>query len=332
MPKKDIVVVGASAGGIEAMRTLLGSLPQGFPASVFFVQHISPDAPSMLPVILERAGRLPVDSARDGVEFRPRHVYVAPPDHHLLLGPGGRMRVTRGPKENRFRPAVDPLFRSAARAYGPRVVGVILSGGLDDGTMGLLAVKQQGGTAVVQEPSEALTPSMPLSALRHVKVDYTLRLAEIGALLVRLAGEEAEGRSQPVSDELEIEVKIALEDKALDAGVMELGMPSSYACPDCHGVLLRLKSEGVLRFRCHTGHAYTADSLLAGVNENVEDSLWNCIRSLEEGEMLLRLMAEHHGEEEQHGTRASLLRQAADLRRRADTVRQAAMTQEQAAG
>jgi two-component system chemotaxis response regulator CheB len=325
MPKKDIVVVGASAGGIEALRSLVGALPADFPASVFVVQHLSPDAPSLLAAILERAASLPVEGARDGERFRPAHVYVAPPDHHLLLDRGGVMRVTRGPKENRFRPAVDPLFRSAARAYGPRVVGCVLTGNLDDGTTGLLAVKRQGGTAVVQDPAEAVAPSMPLSAVRHVKVDYVLPLAEIGPLLVRLAAAPAEERSYPVGDELDIEVKIALEDKAIEAGVLELGEPSNYACPDCHGVLLRLKAEGPVRFRCHTGHAYTADSLLAGIGENVEDSLWSSIRALEEAEMLVRHLAEHLSEGEQNGPAEALLARAADLRRRADLVRQATL-------
>jgi len=184
----------------------------------------------------------------------------------------------------------------------------------------------------VQEPDEALVPSMPQSALRHVKVDYRLPLAEIGPLLARLAGEPAGERIYPVSDDLEIEVKIALEDKALEAGVMELGGPSQFACPDCHGVLLRLKAEGPMRFRCHTGHAYTADSLLSGVNEQVEGALWNSIRALEEGEMLLRHMVEHlGGDGQQHGSAADLRRQADDFRRRADTVRQATLKREAAA-
>jgi two-component system chemotaxis response regulator CheB len=181
----------------------------------------------------------------------------------------------------------------------------------------------------VQDPEEALVPSMPQSALRHVKVDYCLPLAEIGPLLARLAGESSEERSRTVSEELDIEVKIAMEDRAVEAGVMELGEPSSFACPDCHGVLLRLKADGPMRFRCHTGHAYTADSLLSGVTENVEDSLWNSLRALEEGEMLLRHMVRHLGETRQHAPAADLLRQADELRRRADLVRQATLSHAQ---
>lgn len=195
MPGKEIVVVGASAGGLEAMKELVGKLPRNFPASVFIVWHTAPDAPGVLPKILAAAGgELPVANARNCEQIQPGRIYVAPPDHHLLIE-RGFVLLSRGPKENRFRPAVDPLFRSAAQAYGPRVAGVILSGGLDDGTAGLLAVKQQGGTAIVQDPAEALYPSMPQSAMKHVAVDYCLPAAAIASLLVRLTStpEEAEG-------------------------------------------------------------------------------------------------------------------------------------------
>lgn len=240
MPK-DIVVVGASAGGIEAVRVLVVSLPADFAASVFIVVHTSPEAPSMLADILDRSGRLPAITPNDGERIRPGTVYVAPPDRHLLIEPN-RVRITRGPKENRFRPAVDPLFRSAAQTYGPRAVGVILSGYLDDGTAGLWTVKQLGGTAVVQDPADAVVPYMPLNAMTHVQVDYCLPVEEIAPLLVRLttAAAEEEGAFQ-VPKEVEIEVNIAKEQKALEAGVLQLGEPSNYACPECHGVLLQLQ-------------------------------------------------------------------------------------------
>ena len=164
---REIVVIGASAGGIEALSALLALLPADFPAAILVVVHISADSPGVLPSILARAGVLPVETAKDGVAILPGRVYVAPPDRHLLLEPGS-IRVTRGPKENRFRPAIDPLFRSAAQAYGEQVIGVVLSGSLDDGTAGLWAIKDRGGLAIVQEPSEAAYPSMPLSALQYV--------------------------------------------------------------------------------------------------------------------------------------------------------------------
>jgi two-component system chemotaxis response regulator CheB len=329
VPAKDIIVVGASVGGIEALRTIAGGLPQDFPASVFVVVHTAPEAPGVLADILDRAGSLPAAFATDGERLQPGRIYVAPPDRHLIIEPN-RIRLTRGPKENRFRPAVDPLFRSAAQVYGPRVIGVILTGYLDDGTAGLWAVKQLGGTAIVQDPHEALAPSMPASAMRQVRVDHCLPIGEIAPLLVRLTSAplDEEGAYE-VPDEMDIEVKIAKEHTALDVGVLKLGEPSNYACPECHGVLLQLKEEKRVRFRCHTGHAYSVDSLLAEISEGVEDSLWNAIRSIEESVLLLRHMAEHLDESENGHTSEKFLARAKEAERRADVVRQAVMTDKQ---
>jgi two-component system chemotaxis response regulator CheB len=329
VPAKDIIVVGASVGGIEALRTIAGGLPKEFPASVFIVLHTSPEAPGILADIIDRAGALPAAYAADGERIQPGRIYVAPPDRHLIIEPN-RVRLTRGPKENRSRPAVDPLFRSAAQVYGPRVIGVILTGYLDDGTAGLWAVKQLGGTAIVQDPHEALAPSMPASALRQVRVDYCLPVAEIASLLVSLTAAplDEEGEHE-VPKDMEIEVRIAKEVTALNAGVLKLGEPSNYACPECHGVLLRLKEENRIRFRCHTGHAYSIDSLLAEITEGVEDSLWNAIRSIEESVLLLRHMAEHLPESENGHTSEKFLARALEAEQRADLVRQAVMNQEQ---
>ncbi len=323
MPK-DIVVIGASAGGIEALRVLIGGLPADLQASLFVVVHTSPEAPSMLADILNRCGKLQALTPRDGERIQPGTIYVAPPDRHLLVEPN-RVRVTRGPKENRFRPAVDPLFRSAAQTYGPRVVGIILTGYLDDGTAGLWTVKQLGGTAIVQDPADAIVPFMPLNAMTHVKVDYSLPVEEIAPLLVRLTTEAAaeEGAFQ-LPKEVEIEVNIAKEQKAIDAGVLQLGEPSNYACPECHGVLLQMKEGPLFRFRCHTGHAYSVESLLADITEKMDDALWNSIRAFEEGELFMRHMAEHLGHHESSYSAASFLKRADDTKRRAHLMRQAA--------
>jgi len=320
MPGKDIVVIGTSAGGINALQTLLAALPAEFPAAMFIVLHSSADAPGVLAPLLDAAGPLPVTYARHGDSIEPRRVYVAPPDHHLIIVPG-KVELSRGPRENRFRPAIDPLFRSAAQTYGPRVIGVILTGGLDDGTNGLLTIKQLGGTAVVQDPSEALAPSMPLSALRHVKVDYTVRLAELAPLLVRLAATPADAVEGgfAVPEKVKIEVNIARENNAREAGVWSLGEPSKYACPECHGVLLQIDGSAPLRFRCHTGHAYTMESLLSEMDEVIEDSLWNAIRALEERAMLIQHASQVH----EKGDR--LLESAEETQRRADLVRQAVL-------
>ena len=324
MPK-DIIVVGASAGGIEALRILTGALPADFSASLFIVVHTSPDAPGMLAEIFNRSGRLPVSYATDGDRIQKGRIYVAPPDRHLLIEPN-RIRVTRGPKENRFRPAVDPLFRSAAQTYGPRTIGVILTGYMDDGTAGLRTVKQLGGTAVVQDPTDALVPFMPLNAVTHVMVDYCLPLEEIAPLLVQLTTEavEEEGEFQ-VPKEVEIEVNIAKEQKALDAGVLQLGEPSNYACPECHGVLLQMKDGTLFRFRCHTGHAYSVESLLADITEKMDDAVWNSIRAFEEGELFMRHMAEHLDHPDTDHSAESFLKRADDTKRRAHLMRQAAM-------
>ncbi len=320
MPGRDIIVVGTSAGGIEALRVLVSGLPRDFPGSVFVVMHTAPDSPGVLAQILDRWGPLPARNAENRTRIRPGHVYVAPPDRHLLLEPGV-MRVTHGPKENRFRPAVDPLFRSAAQTYGPRAVGVILTGGLDDGVSGLWAVKRLGGLAVVQDPEEAFMPSMPLSAIRQVEVDYTLPLAEIAPLLVQLASKSvAEQGGYEVPEELDIEVSIAKEDRARDMDVFKLGRPSVFTCPECHGTLLQLKENGRTRFRCHTGHAFSADSLLAEVTENVEASLWNSIRVIDESAMLMRHIAEHIREADA-GTAEQFRQRAEEAERRSAVVR-----------
>lgn len=325
MPTEQAICIGASAGGIEALRTLVAGLPADFSAAVIVVLHTSSESPGILGNILDRAGALPAANAVDGERIQPGRIYVAPTDYHMLVEPG-LVRLTRGPKENRFRPAIDPLFRSAASVYGPLAVGVILTGNLDDGTAGLRAIKQLGGTTIVQDPEDALFPSMPRSALEHVPVDYCLPVAEIAGVLTRLARERVmDEEIREVPEEMDIENRIAGEDDAIEVGVKKLGDPSSYACPECHGVLLQLKDENPLRFRCHTGHAYSVQSLLAEVNDKMEESLWSAIRSFEEGAMLLRQMAGHLHEGAKDDTSEELLRRAQDTKRRAELLKQAAM-------
>lgn len=325
MQGRDIVVVGASSGGVEALSAIMAGLPADFPAAVFVVLHTSAEAPNVLAAILDRAGPLPARYAEDRERIEPGRVYVAPADRHLVIEPT-RVRLTRGPKENRFRPAVDPLFRSAAQVYGPRVVGCVLTGSLNDGTSGLLAIKQLGGTAVVQDPREAFIPSMPQSALAHVSVDYCLPLREIAPQLVRLANSQAdEGEGvMEVPEKVEIEVKIAKADRATEAGVLKLGEPSLYACPDCHGVLLQLDEGSLRRFRCHTGHAYTLEALLSVMDEKIEDTLWNAVRAIEERVMLTKHAANHARESGgDDGSEAELRLRAAAAQSRADLVRRA---------
>ena len=295
MPHRDVIVVGASAGGVEVLRTLTAGLPRDLDAAVLVVLHIAPSSPSVLPGLLQRGCALPVAFPEDGDALTRGRVYVAPPDHHLVVE-SGRVRLTRAPRENHSRPAIDPLFRSAALAYGRRVIGAILSGRLDDGTAGLWAVKDRGGTAVVQDPEDALHPDMPRNALQYTAADHVVRADELAPLLVRLVQEPLSAVSDPpASPELELEVGIAMEERALQQGVMTLGPVSSYTCPECHGVLVRVGDGGIPRFRCHTGHAYALDSLLASLTETVEQTLWNALRAVEESVMLLREAAGHRG-------------------------------------
>ena len=287
----DIIVVGASAGGVEALQGLLRGLPADLPAAVFVVLHLSAEAPSLLPQILNRAGPLPAAAAVDNERIVPGRVYVAVPDRHLLIE-RGRVCLVRGPKENRARPSVDPLFRSAARDYGSRVIGVVLTGALDDGTSGLQAIKARGGLAVVQDPAEALYAGMPGSAVENVAVDYCMPLTEIPALLARLAVEPApDGAAYPLPPNLDLEVRIAEMDMdPLDKGEVP-GTPSVFACPECHGTLWEIQDGNLLRFRCRVGHAYSAESMLAEHDEGLEAALWSALRALEESTALAKRMA-----------------------------------------
>lgn len=286
MPRRDIIVIGASAGGLDALRAVVGGLPPDLGAAVFVVQHFPPQSVSVLPRILSREGPLPAIHAVDGDRIEPSRIYVARPNLHLTLG-RDRMHLTRGPRENRHRPAVDPLFRSAARWHGNRVIGVVLSGSLDDGTMGLAAIKAGGGIAIVQDPTEALYPSMPSNAMEHVEVDRALPASEIAEALVDYTLEEVE--DPPVTDnELdEPDGTIILSD-----GQTPNGQVSFLTCPECHGALWEMSEGDLVRYRCHVGHLYSPESLAAEQAEKIEDALWIAYRALQENAALTRRLAD----------------------------------------
>lgn len=293
MAGHDIIAIGASAGGLKALRTIVAGLPADLGASLFVVQHVAPGAESVLPAILDRDGALRAAHAVDGERIRPGRIYVAPPDHHLIVNRGA-MRVARGPHENRFRPSVDVLFRSAARAYGPRVVGVILTGYLDDGTVGLQAVQKCGGVTVVQDPFDAEHAGMPGSALRYVEVDHCEPLAGIAPLLARLAAAPA-AAAHPPGERLEIEASIAeqqMNTQEFLENVERIGTRTTYSCPQCNGAVWQIGDEDPLRFRCHIGHSFTADVFLAEQTQHVEDALWSAVRMMEEKVTFLRQYAE----------------------------------------
>ena len=303
------------------MREIAQALPADFPAAICVVIHIAPESPSILPEIIDRAGPLVGVTASDGVRLQAGHIYLPPPDHHLVVEPN-RLRVTKGPRENRFRPAIDPLFRSAAQVYGPAAVGIILTGNLDDGSAGLWAIRRLGGITIVQDPADARYPSMPESALSTLTPHHCVPLARIPSLLEALVPTPLEVREEvPVPDHMRIEVNIAKGDHPLEAGLERIGVPSPYACPECHGVLLQLEQESRTRFRCHTGHAYSVDSLLVAIRKGTDDALWNTIRSLEEGSRLIQHMMRCLADRADRDDAPRLLAAADHMRKQADAVR-----------
>ena len=315
MAKRDIIVIGASAGGVEALLSFVKSLPPDFNASIFIVLHLAPFSNSNLPLILSRAGNVPAVRATNDEKIERGKIYIAPPNYHLILKKGNRMAVTKGPKENRFRPSVDALFRSAALVYGPRTIGVVMSGLLDDGTSGMWAIKQHGGGTVVQDPNEAIFPDMPQNVLQYVAVDHILPAGSIGGLLTKLISEKAPKRPDRTREEmkfLEMEVVIATRDNAFEIGILEMGNLTTFSCPECKGALVSIDEGQMLRFRCHTGHAYTTSTLLAGVTTQVEDRLWEAMQGMEATDMLLRQIAEHYRQNGNPGA-AKLFTDGSDL-------------------
>ena len=288
----DVVVIGCSAGGVTALQSLLARVPAGFEAPVFVVMHIPAHTPSRLAPILQSHCALPVKQAIDGETIVPGMVYVTTADRHLMVE-AQNVRVTRGPKESRSRPAIDVLFRSAAASFGPGAVGVVLTGTLDDGTAGLWAIKDQGGVALVQEPCTAEFSSMPESAIEHVDVDKVLPLEDLAHEIVRLVDQQRpHGDRAEIPPRMQAENLVARQGNALKAGVMNLGKVSAYTCPECHGVLVQIEEGRITRFCCHTGHSYSLKTLLAEVDESIEASLWATMRAIEERVLLLRHMAE----------------------------------------
>lgn len=280
-----IVVIGASAGGVDALLKLVTALPADLPASVFIVLHVGAHK-SELPFLLERQGGLPARHPKDGDHIEAGQIYVAPPDHHMVVQ-RGRISLTKGPRENWARPAIDPLFRSAADVYGPNVIGVILTGALNDGTAGLYQVQQAGGVTVVQDPADAINPSMPQSALAHVAVDYCPPLAEIGPLLIRLVNDRSEASALPAHD-----IKEKPQGDEEMAAEFTQNMPVAVTCPDCGGALRRRELGSLTQFACHIGHIYTAEVMMAAQFLTLERFIESAMRSLSERAELCRQMAE----------------------------------------
>jgi two-component system chemotaxis response regulator CheB len=286
--RRDIVVIGASAGGVRALCKLVALLPEDFPAAILVVLHIGAHS-SNLPTLLSIAGRLPARHAEQGDVVRAGEILVAPPDHHLLFSDGAAT-LTRNAREHHTRPAVDPLFRSAAVGAGARVIGVVLTGRLDDGSAGLQAIKASGGLAVVQDPADCEEPSMPQHALESVEVDLCLPLAGIAAALVERAGETVTPANPPPPQLVREHAISMMEGNAMEP-LSSIAKPSNFACPDCHGGLWEIGGSAPPRYRCHTGHAFSLRSLQEVHAVATEDALWSAIRALIEKEALLRKVA-----------------------------------------
>ncbi|HET8859975.1 chemotaxis protein CheB [Marivirga sp.] len=299
-PRKvsQVVVIGTSAGGLEALKKLLSQLPKDFPLSVLIVSHISPDATGNIFLDqLNKLDTLKFEHAKSGNDLKPAIGYLAPSDHHLLISKNCKMLITKGAHENRSRPAIDPLFRSAAVAFGAGVIGILLTGYLDDGTSGMKAIKKCGGICIVQDPEEAEYPDMPRNALNNIKVDYCLPIAEMGSLLSkiipkRLSQIDKKGNKgkKAIPDDVLTEAKIAERVLSDLSSANKLGDQVPFNCPGCGGVLWKVGKDDDLRFRCHTGHAYTSAFLLAEQTNKIEETMWTALRMFEENKNLLTEM------------------------------------------
>jgi two-component system chemotaxis response regulator CheB len=301
---------------------LVGLLPADLPASVFIVLHIAAESPRLLADILNRTGELPCTYAKDEAVIEPGHVYLAPPDRHLLLE-RDRMILSRGPKENRHRPAIDTLFRSAAVAYGPRVAGVILTGNLTNGTAGLLAVKEAGGITIVQDPDDALYTGMPSNALKYVPVDYCLLLSEIPDKLVELARDPVPEEASEDPDKARIEQAIIQDPIRRKEDLAKIGRLSSFSCPECGGTLFEIDGKSLLRYRCFVGHAYTAEVLKEALSDELERALWLALRTLENSIMLKQRMLQHAKEHQHAYTAEGVEEQVQEAREASEVIRQA---------
>jgi two-component system chemotaxis response regulator CheB len=304
---EQVVVVGTSAGGLEALVSLIRQLPADFPAPILVVMHLSADVNGdFILDALRKDGQLLCKHAEDQEMLRPGQVYLAPSDYHLVIGEKGNILVTKGAQENRSRPGIDPLFRSAAVAFKNRVTGILLTGYLDDGTAGLMAIQRCGGICMIQDPNDATYPDMPKNALNQIKADYCVRIVEMGSILAQLMTRKL-GKAGPVPDDIIREAKIAERVLSDLPSVNSLGNQVPFNCPGCGGVLWKMGEGALLRYRCHTGHAYTAQVLLTEQTKKIEETMWIALRMFEERRNLLVTMAK-----EKTGSAARVAAERAD--------------------
>lgn len=323
MSNRDIVVIGGSSGATAPLKAILHALPEGFPAAVFIVLHIPARSIGILATVASSATRLPVHAAADGMLIEPGNIYLAVPDHHLIIA-DGHIRLGRGPRENMARPAIDPLFRSAAIAYGPRVVGVVLSGLLSDGASGLEAVKRCGGVAVVQDPADAIADEMPRSAMTAVTVDLAIPSARLGDVLSDLVREPA-GPGVPIPPEIRLEVDIAAGERIDSRILRRIADPAALTCPNCNGVLSTVRNAKPLRYRCQVGHALTADVVAKEQENAVDEALRVALRVIEERAELVSRMAEDGRTSGRRAVAEMYEERATEYRQYADTIRRAVL-------
>lgn len=319
MKASRVVVVGGSAGGVEAVLEVVRGLPADFPAAILVVIHIPAEEPSALARLIDRAGALDARVPADGETLNTANIYVAPPNRHLLVD-DSIAKLGEGPRENRHRPAIDPLFRSAARAYGPNTIGVLLSGNLDDGVAGLIDIKEHGGTAIVLDPADAQYTGMPQNALDAVpNIDHIVQLRTIAPLLVRLMKQPPQPPIIAVVGDDDLDPDAA--DRGVPADEDPSTIPSAFSCPDCGGVLWELQGGELVHYRCRTGHQFSPESLLAGQTHGVEEAMWIALRALAESAVQARALAKRMIERGHEKAARRFTARADDIEKRAETIR-----------
>ncbi len=323
MENRDVIVIGGSSGATAPLKAILGALPRDIPAVIFVVLHIPTRTYGLLSSVAGAAGPLPARQVEDGMRIEHGNVYIAAPDHHMILS-DGMIRLGRGPRENMVRPAIDPLFRSAALTYGPRVIGVVLSGLLSDGAAGLHAIKQCGGIALVQDPEDALADEMPRRALETVIADLCVPSARLGDVISDMA-RQAPGPKLPVPPELRLEVDIAMGERIDSATLTQIADPAALTCPGCGGVLSKIRDGRPLRFRCQVGHAYTADIVAKEQEGRVDEALRVALRIIEERAELVSRMAEESRQSGRKALAEMYAERVKEYREYADTIRKAVL-------
>lgn len=317
---KNIIVIGASAGGFRAINQLVANIPNTLPTAIFVVMHLGKQSvPEIILQHLERNTKFTCKVPTHGDPIQKGYLYIAPRDCHMLVTKG-TIHITKGPHENRWRPSIDVLFRSAAAAYDSRSIGIVLSGMMDDGTSGMSAIKRSGGVCIVQEPEEAEFPDMPKNVLNNVDVDYRVPVNDIGYILDDLFA-KPQGPMHEIPEDIRIEAEITQNMSSNINDMRKIADQSVFICPECGGGLWAVKNDKAHRYRCHTGHTYNEKLLVETQSEALEGSVWVCIRMLEERKLLLSSVASHEQEEGRSAEAEDNLRKVDDIQQHIDRLK-----------